>query len=260
MQGKTRWVKPPSHTAADSKRCPTIFEAVLVTCAAVPRRPRPPIPAPWQARRPASNRRVRGFCSDALFDHGFGAKKRHRDDNSITGTPLGALLWSSLALLQSGSPRHVPCESSDRGRVLQVANATPRNTALRSLAGFTLIELLVALAIIGILAAIALPFYGAYRDRGYEATAMSYLRNWVPAQEFYLHKYGHYADADEQLQSVVGVLVVPTRVPYNFSVDSSSSATERWWGRATPRRSGLRYFYIDQTGNLLGSLDGPPSP
>lgn len=90
---------------------------------------------------------------------------------------------------------------------------------------------------------------------------MSYMRSWIPAQELYLQTYGHYADADEQLaKERLGVLVVPTDVPYTFSVDSGSSATSHWWGRATPTQSGARYFYIDENGVLLSSTTGPPSP
>jgi prepilin-type N-terminal cleavage/methylation domain-containing protein len=126
--------------------------------------------------------------------------------------------------------------------------------------GFTLLELLVVVAIIGILAAIAITSYNAYRKRAYEAVAMSYLRNWVPAQELYLQKYGHYADADEQLQSPLHVLYVPGTVPYDFHIDSGTSANTRWFGRATPTVGGLRHFYIDQTGRLLGSMSGPPNP
>ncbi|HKV73646.1 MAG TPA: prepilin-type N-terminal cleavage/methylation domain-containing protein [Gemmatimonadales bacterium] len=56
----------------------------------------------------------------------------------------------------------------------------------RNRAGFTLIELLIVVVIIGILAAIAIPKFGATKVKGYVAVMRSDLRNLATAQEAYV--------------------------------------------------------------------------
>ena len=51
--------------------------------------------------------------------------------------------------------------------------------------GFTLIELMIVIAIIGILAAIAIPQFSAYRKRSYNSASQSDVRNLATAQEAY---------------------------------------------------------------------------
>jgi len=83
--------------------------------------------------------------------------------------------------------------------------------------GFTLIELMIVIAIIGILAAIAIPQFSKYRQRSYNSSAESDLRNAATAQEAYFVDESTYCSDTGTLISMTYGLFLSDKVVYSIS-------------------------------------------
>ena len=70
---------------------------------------------------------------------------------------------------------------------------------LRNAKGFTLIELLIVIAIIGILAAIAIPQFNQYKARAYDSDSKANLHNIYLACKAYWADNGSAASCDSTL-------------------------------------------------------------
>lgn len=101
--------------------------------------------------------------------------------------------------------------------------------------GFTLIELLVSVAIIGILAAIAYPAYGAYVVKGNRGAAQSHLLDLAQAQAQYLADNRGYADSVTDLGMTTPAAVSDK---YTIRIDASEGPPAAFTITATPIEGG----------------------
>ncbi len=116
-------------------------------------------------------------------------------------------------------------------------------TFLTNKKGFTLIELMIVVAIIGILAAIAIPNFMNYQCKAKQSEAKSNLGNIKTMQEAYRAEH----DAFSTSMGAIGFSIT-SDARYTYSVPTATSST----------------FSAQATGDINGSTDtwtiGPTGP
>jgi len=116
--------------------------------------------------------------------------------------------------------------------------------------GFTLIELLVVIGIVGILIAIAIPQFAAYRGRAFDTRAKSDLRNMAVGEEAYFIDNGAYIDCDQDsCDDLLPGIIVPSEgvsLQMNAGDDSFTGSSSH------PRGTGVTCFWDSASGGFTG--------
>lgn len=115
--------------------------------------------------------------------------------------------------------------------------------------GFTLIELMIVIAIIGILAAIAIPKFSFYRYRAFNAAVMNDLRNAANAQEAYYVDESTYCSTMGSLLGMTYGVYTTERVSINIIHGSDQSYRMLGWNA-----SGNHSYIFTGPGGIISVL------
>jgi len=115
-------------------------------------------------------------------------------------------------------------------------------------AGFTLIELMMVVAIMGVLAAIAIPQYKSYLYRAKTTEAVGFLAEVKARQESYRADFGQYCDVSQGSSTAWFPTATPSAKYQSW--DATTEMGKRWavLGAVPPGRQVL-FSYVTVAGN-----------
>lgn len=124
---------------------------------------------------------------------------------------------------------------------------------MRNEKGFTLIELLVVVAIIGILAAIAIPQFSSYRERAFDAGARADLRNAANGEEAYFVDNDAYLSCADAACLEAGAIGLPGLISLSSDVTLTMVAVagppQSFTGTASAPTNGSGVVYTFDSAN-----------